>query len=103
MNGDPAQAWFIAGTIPFMLGGGLHVFATLLDTVRGHAAISNLATIGDDSIVGARSLVTEGAVIPPRSLVMGSPARVKRPLTDDEVASIVEYAANYVRYKKDYE
>ena len=67
------------------------------------ATLLNGATIGDDSIVGARSLVTEGTVIPPRSLVMGSPARVKRQLTDDEVASIVEYAANYVRYKKDYE
>ena len=67
------------------------------------ATLLNGATIGDDSIVAARSLVTEGAVIPPGSLVMGSPARVKRPLTDDEVASILEYAANYVRYKKDYE
>ena len=67
------------------------------------ATLLNGATVGDDSIVAARSLVTEGAVIPPRSLVMGSPARVKRPLSDDEVASIVEYAANYVRYKKDYE
>jgi hypothetical protein len=34
VNADAAQAWFIAGTIPLMLGGGLHVLATLLDTVR---------------------------------------------------------------------
>ncbi len=67
------------------------------------ATVLNGATIGDDTIVAARALVTEGAVIPPRSLVMGSPARVKRPLTDEEVASILESAANYVRYKKDYE
>jgi hypothetical protein len=34
VNSGAAQAWFIAGTIPLMLGGGLHALATLLDTVR---------------------------------------------------------------------
>ncbi|MEA2547301.1 MAG: hypothetical protein QOI09_2574 [Chloroflexota bacterium] len=34
MNSGAAQAWFIAGTIPFIVGGGAHVLATLLDTVR---------------------------------------------------------------------
>jgi carbonic anhydrase/acetyltransferase-like protein (isoleucine patch superfamily) len=66
------------------------------------ATILNGAVIGDDSIVAAGSLVTEGAVIPPRSLVMGSPGKVRRTLSDEDVASILEYAANYVRYKKDY-
>jgi gamma-carbonic anhydrase len=66
------------------------------------ATVLNGATIGDDSIVAARSLVTEGMAIPPRSLVMGSPAKVKRTVTDEEVAEILEYAANYVRYKQDY-
>jgi carbonic anhydrase/acetyltransferase-like protein (isoleucine patch superfamily) len=63
----------------------------------------NGAVIGADSIVAAGTLVTEGAVVPPRSLVMGSPGRVKRSLTDAEVASIRAYADNYVRYKKDYQ
>lgn len=67
------------------------------------ATILNGAVVGEDSIVAAGSLVTEGAVIPPRSLVMGSPAKVRRPLSDEDVASILDYAANYVRYKKDYE
>jgi carbonic anhydrase/acetyltransferase-like protein (isoleucine patch superfamily) len=67
------------------------------------AIVLNGARVGDDCIVAAGSLVTEGMQIPPRSLVMGSPARVRRPLTDAEVASIREYADNYVRYKKDYE
>jgi gamma-carbonic anhydrase len=66
------------------------------------ATVLNGATIGADSIVAARSLVTEGMAIPPRSLVMGSPAKVKRTVTDEEVAEILEYAANYVRYKQDY-
>ena len=34
MDADAAQAWFIAGTVPVMLGGGLHALASLLDTVR---------------------------------------------------------------------
>ena len=67
------------------------------------ATILNGAVIGDDTIVAAGTLVTEGAVIPPRSLVMGSPGKVRRTLSDEDVASILEYAANYVRYKKDYE
>jgi carbonic anhydrase/acetyltransferase-like protein (isoleucine patch superfamily) len=67
------------------------------------AIILNAASIGEDTIVAAGSLVTERMTIPPRSLVMGSPAKVKRPLTDEEVASIREYADNYVRYKRDYQ
>jgi hypothetical protein len=34
MNAGAAQTWFVAGTVPLMLGGGLHVLAALLDTVR---------------------------------------------------------------------
>lgn len=67
------------------------------------AIILNGASVGEDSIVAAGSLVTERQVIPARSLVMGSPAKVKRPLSDAEVASIQEYADNYVRYKRDYQ
>ena len=58
--------------------------------------------IGPDSIVGAGSVVTEGTKVPPRSLVLGTPARVKRPLRDDEVERIKRSAANYVQYVKNY-
>jgi carbonic anhydrase/acetyltransferase-like protein (isoleucine patch superfamily) len=64
--------------------------------------ILNGATIGEDVILAAGSLITEGAAIPPRSLVMGRPGIVKRPLTDAEVASIRWYANNYVGYRLDY-
>jgi carbonic anhydrase/acetyltransferase-like protein (isoleucine patch superfamily) len=64
--------------------------------------ILNGAVIGEDVILAAGSLITEGTVIPPRSLVMGRPATVRRPLTDVDVASIRGYAENYVRYRKDY-
>jgi carbonic anhydrase/acetyltransferase-like protein (isoleucine patch superfamily) len=66
------------------------------------AILLNGARVGADSIVAAGSLVPEGAVIPPRSLAMGSPAKVRRQLSDEEVASILEYSANYVRYRLDY-
>jgi len=41
-------------------------------------------------------------IIPPRSLVMGMPARVKRPLTEEEVASLAKYWQNYVEYSAHY-
>lgn len=66
------------------------------------AILLNGADIGSDSIVAAGTLLPEGMVVPPRSLVMGSPGKVRRPLTDDEVASVRWYADNYVRYRLDY-
>ncbi len=69
----------------------------------GMAAVPlNGAHIGSDCVVAAGTLVTEGTRIPPRSLVMGRPGKVKRELTDEEVAEIRWYAANYVRYRLDY-
>jgi carbonic anhydrase/acetyltransferase-like protein (isoleucine patch superfamily) len=47
--------------------------------------------------------VTEGTRIPPRSLVMGRPGKVRRELADEEVAEIRWYADNYVRYRLDYQ
>jgi carbonic anhydrase/acetyltransferase-like protein (isoleucine patch superfamily) len=66
------------------------------------AILLNGATVGHDSIVAAGSLLVEGAQIPPRSLVMGSPGKVRRELTDAEIASIRDYADRYVGYRLDY-
>lgn len=66
------------------------------------AILLNGVEVGSDSIVAAGTLLPEGMRVPPRSLVMGSPGKVKRPLTDEEVASITWYANNYVRYRLDY-
>ena len=66
------------------------------------AVLLNGAHVGAGSIVAAASLVLEETKVPPRSLVMGSPARVKRPLTDAEVADIQQYADRYVGYRLDY-
>lgn len=62
------------------------------------ATVMDHAVIGTNSIVGAGALVTGGTEVPPRSMVLGSPARVVRELTDEEVASIGQYADNYLRY-----
>jgi carbonic anhydrase/acetyltransferase-like protein (isoleucine patch superfamily) len=66
------------------------------------AIILNGAVIGHDSIVAAGTLIVEEARIPPRSLVMGSPGKVRRELSAEEVASILDYAERYVGYRLDY-
>ena len=66
------------------------------------AIILNGAEVGEDSIVAAGTLLPEGMRVPPRSLVMGSPGKVRRALTDEEVASILEFASRYVKYRLDY-
>ena len=66
------------------------------------AIILNNAKVSAHCIVAAGALITEGMVIPERSLVMGLPAKVKRPLTDEEVAHIDEYARRYYEYKETY-
>ncbi len=66
------------------------------------ARILNGAVIGSQCIVGAGALVTEGKVFEPRSLIVGSPARAIRTLTDEQVAmlrlSAVHYAEKAARY-----
>jgi carbonic anhydrase/acetyltransferase-like protein (isoleucine patch superfamily) len=66
------------------------------------ATILDGAVIGRESILGAGSLVTKNKVFPPRSLIMGSPAKVVRELNDDEVKELYASAARYVEFKKDY-
>jgi carbonic anhydrase/acetyltransferase-like protein (isoleucine patch superfamily) len=58
--------------------------------------------VGEQCLVAAGSLISPGTIIPARSLVMGMPARVKRPLTDEEVASLDRYWQNYVDYSAIY-
>jgi len=96
----------VAGALPALIG--CHV------TV-GHAAILHACTVGDEcligmgatildgavigaqSIVGANALVTQGSRIPAGSLVLGMPAKVARPLTAKERATLKNWAAAYVQ------
>ena len=62
------------------------------------ATILDGAEIGEQSLVGARALVTQGTKIPPGSLVLGSPAKVARALTRGERAELKKLALKYSRY-----
>lgn len=66
------------------------------------AIVLDNVTIGEESFIAAGSLVTPGTVIPPRSMVMGSPAKIRRQVTDEEVARIDEHWEHYVAYKNQY-
>ncbi len=84
------------------------------DVTVGHGAIVHACTIGDrclvgmgaivldgaiigeDSIIGAGALVTGGKRFPPRSLILGSPAKAIRSLDEAECASLTESARHYV-------
>jgi carbonic anhydrase/acetyltransferase-like protein (isoleucine patch superfamily) len=66
------------------------------------ATILDGAVIGKESIVGAGSLVTKNKVFPPRSLIMGSPAKLIKELSDDEVKELYASASRYVKFKEDY-
>jgi carbonic anhydrase/acetyltransferase-like protein (isoleucine patch superfamily) len=60
------------------------------------------ARVGSQSLIAAGSLISPGTVIPPRSLVMGVPGRIKRPLTDEEVTGLDLFWQNYVAYTRMY-
>lgn len=66
------------------------------------STIMNGAKIGSDCIVGAGALVTEKTEIPPGSLVIGFPARVKRLLTEDDISSIKRSSEHYAEYAQMY-
>jgi carbonic anhydrase/acetyltransferase-like protein (isoleucine patch superfamily) len=64
------------------------------------AVVLNKAVIGDESLVGAGALVTEGKVFPPRSLILGSPAKWVRTLTDEDLFRVRAGAMVYVEKAK---
>jgi carbonic anhydrase/acetyltransferase-like protein (isoleucine patch superfamily) len=59
------------------------------------AIVLNHAVIGESSLVAAGSIVTEGKQFPPRSLIMGSPAKLVRELTDEHLAMLRHAAETY--------
>ncbi|HNQ48768.1 MAG TPA: gamma carbonic anhydrase family protein [Hydrogenophilus thermoluteolus] len=69
-----------------------------------NAVILNHAVIGKECIIGANALIPERKVIPDRSLVVGSPGRVVRTLSDEEVAALRQNAQHYIdaarRYRR---
>jgi len=70
------------------------------------STILNNARIGKHCLIGAHALITEGKEIPDRSLVVGSPGKVVRQLTDEEVQHLLgnaeHYVQNFQRYRRDF-
>lgn len=66
------------------------------------STILNGAKIGEECLIGANTLVVEGKEIPPRSMVLGSPGKVVRQLTDDDVKRIAGSATRYVNNGRRY-
>jgi len=99
------------GTHPLVIGNDVTIGHNVIlhgCTIRDRvligmgAIIMDGALIGEDSVVGAGALVTEGTIVPPKSLILGSPAKVKRAVTGNELAWIKESADNYVAYARQY-
>ena len=108
---DGAIVHGMTGTHPTSIGDSVTIgHAAVIHgcTIEDHCLIGmgaillNGAQVGTGSIVAAGTLLVEGQKVPPRSLVMGSPGKVRRALTDEEVASILDYANRYVGYRLDY-
>ncbi len=67
-----------------------------------HATVLNGAGIGDFCIIGANALVTEGMQVPPYSLVLGSPAKVVKQLSDTQIENVKRNAQTYVDLSGEY-
>lgn len=66
------------------------------------ATVLNRAVIGPECLIAAGALVTQGMEIPPRSLVAGVPAKLRRELTEEEVAHLHRNAETYLRLKEEH-
>jgi len=81
------------------IGHGVTVHGCIIERqvlVGMNAVLLTGCTIGWGSIIGANALVTENKVIPPRSLVLGSPGRVVREISDEELKELLQSAKGYV-------
>lgn len=66
------------------------------------ALVLDGSEIGEGAIIGAGSVVTEGTKIPPRTLALGTPARVRRDITEEELENTIRLAGRYVQYAIEY-
>jgi len=102
--------------------GTLNKFSTTIGSfvTIGHGAVIHGCWIGDrvligmgarlldgskvssESMVAAGTVVPEGFEVPPRTLVMGVPAKIKRGLRDDEIEWLISYAENYATVRLNY-
>lgn len=103
LHTDPSLPMTIGSGVTVGHGAILHSCTVGDNALIGMGAIVlNGAVVGRNCIVGAGSLVPPGMVIPDGSLVMGSPARIRREVTDEDIAANRRSADFYVKEGKAY-
>lgn len=96
VHGDPGHPTLVGAGVSVGHNAMLHGCTIEDDCLIGMSAtLLNGAVIGRESLVAAGAVVLEGTRVPPRSLVAGVPAKVRRELTDEEVAHIRRNAETY--------
>ncbi|MCU1414665.1 MAG: gamma carbonic anhydrase family protein [Microbacteriaceae bacterium] len=94
---DPGTPTIIGTGVSVGHGAVLHGCIIEDDVLIGMSAtVLNRAVVGTGSLVAAGAVILEDTVIPPRSLVAGVPAKVRRQLTDEEVARVKQNGLNYL-------
>lgn len=103
IHADEGQPTTIGRNVIIGHGAVVHA-ATVEDNVLIgiNAVVLNRALVGEGSIVGAGAVVTEDTVIPPRSLVLGVPAKVVKQLSEQEAARMICMADSYVDKAREY-
>ena len=106
LHADPGKPLHIASDVTVGHGAMLHGCTIGEGSLIGiHAVVLNQAVIGKGCIIGSNSLIPEGKVIPDGSLVMGTPGKVIRMLSDEERAGLLRTAQGYVmraaRYREE--
>lgn len=97
VHGDPGHPTIVGVGVSVGHRAVLHGCTVEDDCLIGMSAtLLNGVVIGRESLVAAGAVVLEGTVVPPRSLVAGVPAKVRRELTDDELAGIRRNAETYL-------
>ncbi|WP_329561415.1 gamma carbonic anhydrase family protein [Kitasatospora sp. NBC_01266] len=97
LHSDPGFPLVIGERVTVGHNAVLHGCLVEDDVLVGMGArVLNGARIGRGSLVAAGAVVTQGTVVPPGSLVAGVPAKVRRPLTEEEAAGIKANAAGYL-------
>ena len=94
LHGDPGQPTILENFVTIGHGAVIHSATIKRGSLVGiKAVVLDGVTVGEGCIVGAGALVTKD--VPPRSLVVGVPAKVVRPVLEDEALELIEHAKKY--------
>ena len=97
LHGDPGNDISVGENVTVGHGAILHGCTVEDNALIGMGSVVlDHAVIGAGSIVGAGAVVASGTIVPPKSLVVGIPAKVKKTLTDEESAGNLENVEEYL-------